>query len=153
MEKILITAIIVARSEENYIDICLRSLLEQNFPKDKYEIIIVDGCSTDNTLIKINNIIKDYKDKIKITILNNEKKILASGWNIGIKNAVGKYVVRIDAHASAEKDFLKKNLEIIQKLPDNVACVGGKLTSLYLLIVLSPLLVIVIVAILRFCRI
>lgn len=132
MEGILITALIVARNEEDYIKKSLKSLLEQDFPKNMYEIIIIDGCSTDNTLNIVKELMLKYEDKIKITLLRNEKKILAAGWNIGIKHASGKYVVRIDAHATAERDFLKKNLETIQKLPDNVAAVGGRLTSVYL---------------------
>ena len=132
MKKILVTAMIVVRNEENYIEKSFKSLLEQDFPKDMYEIIIIDGCSTDNTLNIVKKLMSKYEDKIKITLLKNEKKILAAGWNIGIKHASGKYVVRIDAHASAEKDFIKNSLETIQKLPEDVACVGGKLKSVYL---------------------
>lgn len=128
-DEILITAMIVVRNEENYIQISLRSLLEQDFPKDKYEIIVIDGMSTDNTVENINKIIQEQKGKIKITLLQNEKKLLAAGWNIGINKAKGKYVIRIDAHAKASKNFLSKNLETITKLPEDVACVGGKLIS------------------------
>ena len=132
MKKILVTAMIVVRNEENYIKKSFKSLLEQDFPKDMYEIIIIDGCSTDNTLDIVKKLMKEYEDKIKITLLKNEKKILAAGWNIGIKNALGQYVVRIDAHASAERNFIKNSIETIQKLPEDVACVGGKLKSVYL---------------------
>ena len=132
MSEILVTAMIVVRNEEKYIKISLKSLLEQDFPEDKYEIIIIDGNSTDNTLKNIQNILKQYKRKVKVTILENEKKLLAPGWNIGIQNAKGIYVTRIDAHAKASKDFLKKSLETIESLPEDVACVGGRLTSVSL---------------------
>ena len=132
MNEILVTAMIVVRNEEKYIKISLSSLLEQDFPEDKYEIIVIDGNSTDNTLKNIQEILKQNKRKVKVTILQNEKKLLAPGWNIGIQNAKGKYVTRIDAHAKASKDFLKKSLETIQSLPEDVACVGGRLTSVSL---------------------
>ena len=132
MSEILVTAMIVVRNEEKYIKISLKSLLEQDFPEDKYEIIIIDGNSTDNTLKNIQNILKQYKRKVKVTILENEKKLLAPGWNIGIQNAKGIYVTRIDAHAKASKDFLNKSLETIESLPEDVACVGGRLTSVSL---------------------
>ena len=129
MSNIVVTAMIVVRNEEDYIEISLKSLLNQDFPKDKYEIIIVDGCSTDNTLNIIKNIIKSEKDGPSIKLLKNEKKLLASGWNIGIKNAKGKYVTRIDAHAKAMPDFISTSLKTLEKVPEDVACVGGRLTS------------------------
>ena len=127
--KIIITAMIVVKNEEENIKISLNSLLNQNFPQDKYEIIIIDGESTDNTLNNIKKIIDTYKDNVNIRILNNPKGLLASGWNIGIKAAVGKYVVRIDAHSKADKDFLKINLDTLLSMPKDVACVGGRLTA------------------------
>ena len=132
MKDVLVTAMIVVRNEEDYIKISLDSLLKQDFPEEEYEIIIIDGMSTDRTMEIVNETIASYNGKTKITILKNEKKLLASGWNIGIKNAKGKYVIRIDAHAKASSNFISKNLETIKQLPDDVACVGGKLTSISL---------------------
>lgn len=132
MSEILVTAMIVVRNEENYIKLSLESLLNQEFNQDMYEIIVIDGMSTDNTLTNIKNIVDNYKGAISITVLQNEKKLLASGWNLGIKNAKGKYVVRIDAHARASSNFIKKNVETIQNLPEDVACVGGRLFSVHL---------------------
>ena len=61
MNKILVTAMIVVRNEEKYIKISLKSLLEQDFPEDKYEIIIIDGNSTDNTIKNIQEKAKTYE--------------------------------------------------------------------------------------------
>ncbi len=130
MDQILVTAMIVVRNEEKYIKTSFESLLHQDFQEDKYEILIIDGESTDNTMKIVNSIIEEYNGKTPIRLFKNEKRVLAAGWNLGIKEARGKYVVRIDAHAKASKDFLKKNLETIKTLPEDVACVGGKLTSI-----------------------
>ena len=129
MNKILVTAMIVVRNEEKYIKMSLQSLLNQNFPSNQYEIILIDGMSNDNTMTEIQEVLKQYKGDTKVTILKNEKKLLAPGWNIGIKNAQGKYVIRIDAHAKASKNFIKKSVETMEKMPKDVACVGGKLIS------------------------
>lgn len=132
MNEILVTAMVVVRNEEKYIKISLESLLEQDFPNDKYEVLVVDGMSDDGTMKTIQEVLNNYKGNVKVSILKNENKLLASGWNIGIKNAKGKYVVRIDAHAKASKDFIRKNIETMKKLPEDVACVGGRLTSVSL---------------------
>lgn len=123
-----VSALLVNRNEKDYIRISLMSLIEQTYPKDKYEIIVIDGGSTDGTL----DIIKELQDtyntnSFSIRVVPNPKKILATGWNIGIQSAKGEYVVRIDAHATAEKDFIEKSVETMIRV--DAVCVGGKLTS------------------------
>lgn len=123
-----ISALIVTRNEENYIESALMSLIDQTYSKDKYEIIIIDGMSTDCTKKKIYEIIKMYStDSFKIKLMDNEKKILSAGWNIGIKSARGDYVIRIDAHAWVPKNFIENNVKTMLK--NNAVCVGGKLIT------------------------
>ena len=43
------TIIIATYNEEKYIEGCIRSLEEQSYPKDKYQIFIIDGESEDKT--------------------------------------------------------------------------------------------------------
>ena len=122
-----VTAMIVVRNEENYIELSFKSFLEQNYPKDRYEIIIVDGMSEDNTMNKVKAVAAEYEKKgagVNIRYFENPKKLLASGWNIGIKEAKGEYVIRIDAHVEADKDLISKCLKVLREKPD-VVCVGG----------------------------
>ena len=56
-----ITALLVTYNEENYIEKSLLSLINQTYPSEKYEIVIIDGMSTDGTLDKINSIAKRYE--------------------------------------------------------------------------------------------
>ena len=123
-----VSALLVTRNEKDYIKMSLMSLIDQTYPKDKYDIVIIDGGSTDGTL----DIIKELQDtynseSFSIRVVPNPKKILATGWNIGIQSAKGEYVVRIDAHATAEKDFIEKSVETMQRV--DAVCVGGKLIS------------------------
>ena len=128
-EQPFVSALLVTRNEQAYIEQALMSLINQTYPKDNYEIIIIDGESTDKTLEIVQQLIKRYKtDNFDIRVINNPKHILASGWNLGIKNARGDYVVRIDAHGEAAKDFIEKNVETILAVPDAI-CVGGRLIT------------------------
>lgn len=123
-----VSALLVTRNEKDYIRMSLMSLIDQTYPKDKYEIVIIDGGSTDGTLDIIKELQDTYNTKnFSIRVVPNPKKILATGWNIGIQSSTGEYVVRIDAHATAEPDFIEKSAETMLRV--DAACVGGKLTS------------------------
>ena len=124
-----VTALLVTRNEQAYVERAMLSLINQTYPKECYEIIVIDGESTDNTLKIVEDLISKYRSEVfSIRVINNPKHILSSGWNIGIKAAKGEYVVRIDSHAEASNDFIEKNVNTILSKPD-VVCVGGKLTT------------------------
>lgn len=124
-----VSALIVMRNEHNYIKSSLMSFVNQTYPKDRYEIIVVDGESDDGTLDIVNDIIHEYStESFHIRLVKNPKRILASGWNIGIQSAKGEYVTRIDAHAVAAPDFIEKSMNTM--LSVEAVCVGGKLDSI-----------------------
>ena len=80
MSNILVSVIIPVFNRENYINKCIRSILDQSLHRDKYEIIVVDDGSIDGT----NQILKKYDDRINI-IRNNKNYGLPYSLNIGIK--------------------------------------------------------------------
>ena len=74
--------ILAIRNEESTIQSTINSILNNHLKKKEYELIIVDGMSTDHTF-KILNTLKFKGYNIKI--LKNPKKIVAAGLNLGIK--------------------------------------------------------------------
>jgi glycosyltransferase involved in cell wall biosynthesis len=121
-----VSVILVTRNEENYILDCVKSIEKQFSNNDKWELIVVDGLSDDRTV----EIIKEHLEfaTYQYEILNNPKKILSSGWNIGIKNAHGKYVIRPDAHSSLHPNYIKYGINLLKEKLDVVA-VGGILKT------------------------
>lgn len=117
--------LLVVRNERGYIGPCLEALLA-NRPREPYEIIVVDGLSEDGTLSEVADVIKG--STIPIRVLTNPKKTLASGWNIGIREAKGDYIVRIDARTLVQDSFLELELSILEEHPE-VACCGGVLVT------------------------
>lgn len=89
-------------NEEKYIAKCIESILEQDYPKDDLEVILVDGMSTDNT----RNIVAQYTNKYSfIRLIDNPKRIAPWAMNIGIKESKGDIIMRLDAHATYENNY------------------------------------------------
>jgi GT2 family glycosyltransferase len=119
-----LSVILAIRNEEQYICKCLDSLVEQDFPHGNYEIIIVDGMSTDKTREKIDAYRKRFPKIIRI--FNNPRRFQSSGRNIGVRNAKYKVVLIFDGHGIAECCYLNKVIESLQSAPNCVAGVGGR---------------------------
>lgn len=125
----IVSVVIPIYNEEKYIERCLDSVFSQDFPKDKLEIILVDGGSNDKTLLIISNYIEKFNEKNsrKIRILNNPQKTVQFALNIGIKAATGYYIVRMDAHSEFASDYISKCVEYLETTSaDNV---GGTMVA------------------------
>ena len=97
-----VSIIIPAYNQELFISRCIRSLLDQDFNVNQYELIVVNDASTDMT----NEILKKFSEKLNI--INNKKNIgLPASLNIGIKAAKGSYIVRVDSDDYVNNQFLK----------------------------------------------
>jgi glycosyltransferase involved in cell wall biosynthesis len=112
-----ISVIVPAYNEESYILDCLNSLVNQNFPKDKYEIMVVNNKSTDNT----EKIIKQNFPNIKV--VNEIKQGVVFARIKGVAEAKGEIIVFLDADSIAPKNWLS-NL-IMPYEDSSVVAVGG----------------------------
>jgi glycosyltransferase involved in cell wall biosynthesis len=124
-----ISAIIVFRNEEKFIGKALESIINQDLKIDNIEFILVDSNSKDNSLKIVIETFKKFSiNKSSFKIINNPKQTLATGWNLGIKNANCNYVFRLDGHASISTNYFS---EAIRTLENNktIACVGGKFST------------------------
>jgi cellulose synthase/poly-beta-1,6-N-acetylglucosamine synthase-like glycosyltransferase len=118
----LVSIIIPCRNEEKFIAKCLDSIIAQDYPKEKIEVLVVDGMSEDKT----REIVKQYNHCYSfIKMLDNPQKIVPTAMNLGIKNARGNIIVRMDAHAEYPKDYLSKIVYWLDKSgADNVGGIG-----------------------------
>jgi len=122
-----ISIIIPCRNEEKFIDFCIKSIIANDYPKEKLEILIVDGMSIDKTRKIIKNYIQNYPF---IKLLDNQKKITPCALNIGIKNAKGKIIIRMDAHSSYEKKYISKCAKYLKKYDvDNVGGISKAISA------------------------
>ncbi len=123
MTDIVVSVVMPIYNEEKFIQKCVESLLTQDYPKEKMEWIFVDGGSADKTKEILKNYQKIYFDLIKI--FDNPNKTVPYAMNIGISNSKGKYIVRLDAHAEYNSDYISKCVHYLDTTDaDNVGGVA-----------------------------
>lgn len=114
----MISLIIPCRNEEKDIAACLDSLLGNDYPKEQIEILILDGMSTDGTKAIIEYYLKQFP---QVQLLENPSKSIPAAMNIGIKNAKGNIIMKIDAHSTYPKDYISKCIQYLNQYgADNV---------------------------------
>lgn len=108
-------------NEEKYIINCIESILKQDYPKEDLEVLFVDGMSTDLT----RKIVTEYSAHYSfIRLIDNPERIVPNAMNCGIKASRGEIIMRLDAHATYEKNYFSSLVSRLNELgADNVGSV------------------------------
>ena len=106
-----VSIIIRAYNSEKTIKRALESALNQDFPKQDFEVIVIDDGSTDRTL----KILKPYQKKIRLIKQKHQGAIKSA--NLGFRIAQGKYLILLDSDDFFEPTILKKMTAILDKNP------------------------------------
>jgi len=146
----MVSIIIPCRNEEKFIGPCLESILRQDYPRENFEVLVIDGMSEDGT----REIVEQYTDMslrgeaeaissvqrseglpgslsslaMTLKLLDNPRKITPCALNIGIKNAKGKIILWMSAHNRYEKDYVSKCVKYLNEY--NADNVGGIMITL-----------------------
>jgi len=94
-----VTIVIAALNSEQTVGECLKSIFELDYPRDSLEVILIDGCSTDDTV----KIAEKYPVKIFTAPLN-----APAAYNYALKIAGSEILGLIDSDAKVEKEWLRK---------------------------------------------
>jgi glycosyltransferase involved in cell wall biosynthesis len=119
-DRPLVTVIIPTRNEEQHIGRCLDSVLKNDYPRSRMEILIVDGMSEDRT----REIIGEYAQKNDcIKLIDNPHLFTPHALNLGVRNARGEIVVTFGAHTTYSSNYLST---VVRYLKSGEAdCVGS----------------------------
>lgn len=126
----MISIIIPVLNVEHFIKDCIMSIIDQDFPKDQYEIIIVDNGSKDNTYNIIMDIIYNENIDNRLIITREPKKGAYAARNTGInisKGDVRDIIAFTDADCITDKNWLKELNRGFDS--NNVGCVVGAINS------------------------
>lgn len=109
-----VSIIIPCFNEQATVGILLNAIYQQSFPKEKMEIIVADGISTDNTVDEIVKF-RDDNPGIQIRIVENHKRNIPNGLNLAISAASGEFIVRLDAHSVPSKDYIARCVKLLKE--------------------------------------
>jgi glycosyltransferase involved in cell wall biosynthesis len=105
-------------NEERFIEACLESVRRQDYPADRYEVIIADGGSTDETRAIVTRL--GAADP-RIRLIDNPARIQAPAMNQMVRASRGDVVVRMDVHCEYADDYVRRCIEALEKTgADNV---------------------------------
>jgi len=122
--RVDISVVVLNYNGKQFIDACLRSLAEQTYDADRFEVVFVDNGSSDDSVAHV----KTNWPKARVLQLTSNLGF-AGGINAGVKFSKGVYVALINNDARAHPDWLKQGIAGFQKSQD-VAMVGSKILTL-----------------------
>lgn len=120
--NIRVTLGMCVKNSEAIIRDAIASILSQDYPHETMELIVVDGYSEDNTLNTLKDALVNADVKTKIF---QEKEGLGRARQIVVDNALGEYIIWVDADLILSKNFVTNQMEFMNKNP-NVGIAKGK---------------------------
>jgi glycosyltransferase involved in cell wall biosynthesis len=120
-----VTVIIPVRDEAGYIGRCLQALAAQTYPGDRFEVIVLDGGSTDSTEDEVR--VTAETAGLTIFYADNPRRTAATGFNLGLTLAHGDVIVRLDGHSRPANDFLAASVQALRET--GADAVGGPIET------------------------
>jgi succinoglycan biosynthesis protein ExoA len=120
---LLAAVLIPARDEVGAIDRCLEHVLAQDLPRERIEVVVVDGGSTDGTGERAQRLLEGAGFG-RVIICRNERGTTPSNLNMGLGEVEASLVCRVDARSLIPRDYVRRCSEILNDRPE-IAVVGG----------------------------
>jgi len=120
-ESSFLSVVMPVRNEASHILGVLNDLAEQHYPAERFELLVVDGRSTDGTVQLVQEFTR--RSSLTIKLLDNPKLLSSAGRNLGAQNAQGEYIIFVDGHCQIpNKNYLRDVVGIFQKTQADCLC-------------------------------
>ena len=115
-----VSIIVPCRNEKRYIRNFIASLMNQDYPKEKMEVVIAEGMSEDSTRDTLKELVSGIE---WIKVIDNPGKIVSTGLNLAIRKARHEIVLRMDVHTEYAYDYVSRCVKTL--LETGYGNVGG----------------------------
>ena len=122
-----ISAIICTHNKASYLRKSLASLVCQTLSKERFEVIVVDNCSTDVT----RKVTDEFYDSLHLRYVYEPVLGLSMARNTGWRNTRCEFVAYLDDDAVAGPEWLERILDRFRRLDPTPASVGGKVAPIW----------------------
>lgn len=107
-----VSVIVPIRNESRFIETTLRSLWNQNFPADEFEILVADGGSTDDTVAVVRRLQSEFHN---LKLFYNPAKISSAARNLALRHMRGRYAVIVDGHCHIpDRNYLRNIVDAFE---------------------------------------
>ncbi len=121
----LVSILMPVRNEAGYIERSLKSVLEQDYPAGKMQIIVADGMSEDGT----RQLLQEFQAQHpQLLVIDNPGRIVPKALNAAIPLAKGEALIRVDGHCQIAPDYVQRCVQHLQA--GEVDGVGGATETL-----------------------
>jgi glycosyltransferase involved in cell wall biosynthesis len=124
-ERPFVTVVMPVRNEGSYIGRALESILKQDYPQERIEVIVADGMSGDDTRAVVAGYARNHPG---IRLIDNPGQIVPTGLNLAIAQARGSIIVRVDGHCEIAGDYVRLCVEYLTR--EDIAGVGGPMETI-----------------------
>lgn len=114
-----ISVIVPVYNIEGYIERCLKSIQKQTYPR--FEVIIIDDGSTDNSLLLCQKFAKKYRN---FRVISQKNQGLSAARNAGIKQATGNFLAFVDGDDEILPNFLADLMTAAETTDAEIAICG-----------------------------
>jgi glycosyltransferase involved in cell wall biosynthesis len=118
-----VSVLIPVYNEARHIEASLQSIVEQDYPLDRIEVLLAHGESTDDTAEAI-EVFRAANPELAVKLLDNPSNNTAVGRNLCLEEATGAFVLNFSAHAVADRSLLRVLVGKLQQLPESAAGIG-----------------------------
>ena len=108
----LVSVICPIRNEADFIERCLGTVLASDYPRERLEVIVVDGLSDDGTREIVTRL---AAEDTRLRLIDNPQRIVPFAMNRGIRESKGAVIIRVDGHAEVEPDFVRQSVAVLQR--------------------------------------
>jgi glycosyltransferase involved in cell wall biosynthesis len=120
-----VSILLPVRNEAGYIGGCLAAVAAQDYPRNRFEVLLVDGESSDDTISEARAAAAGAS--LQLTCITNPARTTATALNLGIRAAKGEIIIRVDGHARIAPDFVSSAVDVLQRT--GAAAAGGPIET------------------------